>query len=334
MVKVLCIGSACKDMFFPTTEGKIIETPDEITSQRKIAFELGAKYKIKEHYEALGGCAANVAVGLARLGTVPSTISIVGDDQSGSWILEELRKNGVDTQKAIVQKGGKSDLSAIIIDSMSADRVIFSNKNSSGDLKLDADKIKEADWIFLGDIHGKWGEQMEEIIELAKKGNKKIALNPRELHIHEDPAEIIEAIGLSEVVFLNKDEAVEVVSKMNADVSLDMINEEKFLLGKLIGLEPKIVALTDGKRGAWVADGERIIFAEGLNVPALDSTGAGDAFLSGFLAAYIKEKSPEECLQWGIANSASGVQYYGAIEGLLDEEKILEKIKDVKTEIV
>jgi sugar/nucleoside kinase (ribokinase family) len=68
MEKIICIGSSAKDIFFPTNEGKIFETPKDITSQRKIAFELGAKYHIENRFESLGGCAVNVACGLRRLG--------------------------------------------------------------------------------------------------------------------------------------------------------------------------------------------------------------------------------------------------------------------------
>ena len=95
MNKIICIGSACKDVFFPTSEGRIVETPDEILSQKKIEFELGAKYKIEDRYEALGGCAVNVAVGLARLGTQVSCYSHIGNDHIADWILVELKKNNV-----------------------------------------------------------------------------------------------------------------------------------------------------------------------------------------------------------------------------------------------
>jgi ribokinase len=330
MSKILCLGSSGKDIFFPTAEGKIMETPDDLTSQKKIAFELGAKYQIKERYEALGGCAANVAVGLARLGVDTGVISTVGGDAMGSWIREELEKNGVGTEMLTTEKDRKSDLSAIVVDSLSADRVIFSNKNSAGNLAFDAERTKTNDWIFLGDIHGEWKEQMKAIIQFAQEQKKRIAFNPREAHIQEDPAEIIEAIASCEVVFLNKDEAIEIISNIHLGVSSEMMNDEKYLLEKIASLKPKIVVLTDGKRGAWVTDRRETFFAAGLEVPAVDSTGAGDSFLSGFLAAYIKEKALEECLKWGIANSASEVQFYGSIDGLLKEAEILEKIKEVK----
>ena len=332
MGKILCLGSAGKDIFFPTDEGKIIDTPEDITAQKKIAFELGAKIKVKDRHESLGGCAANIATALSKLGVESVCVSTVGGDATGDWICEELKKNKVGADLISVEKDKKSDMSAIIVDAKSADRVIFTSRTSSGELKLEAEKTKIADWFFVSDIHGKWEESLEKIFELAKAENKKVAFNPREAGIQEDAAEIIEAIGLCEVVFVNKDEAIEIVSHMEKEIDPKNLNDEKFLLEKLFSLEPKMVALTDGLRGAWAYDGKNVLYVPAQKVPAVDSTGAGDSFSSGFLAAYIKGKDMGECLQWGIVLSSSVVQHYGAIEGLLKEEEILEKIKDIKVE--
>lgn len=332
MSKVLCIGSACKDIFFPTNEGTVAETPEDLLSQRKITFELGAKYQINQRHESLGGCAANVAAGLARLGIKTACAASVGGDVEGIWIREEMKKNKVDLDFMKVQKEKRSDLSAIIVDKESSDRTIFSNKNSSGDLDLSADKVKEAQWFFIGDIHGKWEEQLEGIIQLAKDENKKIAFNPRESNIHDDPAEVIQAISLCEIVFLNKDETLEVVSRMEKDIPKEKLNDEKFLLEKIKSLQPTVAVITDGKRGAWVALRDKFFFAPGLPVEAKDTTGAGDSFSSGFLSAYILGKSPEECLKWGTANSASVVERFGAIAGLLNQEEISAKAEKAKVE--
>jgi sugar/nucleoside kinase (ribokinase family) len=330
MSKILCFGSAGKDIFFPTSEGKTSDTPEDILSQKKIAFELGAKYRIKERQETLGGCAANVAVGMAKLDSISFCVSSIGKDVDGIWVREELKKRNVNIDLMTIDQDLKSDMSAIIVDTSSADRVIFTSRTSSGNISIDKEKAEEADWFFIGDVHGEWKKNLENIVELAKEENKKIVFNPREAGIHEDAAEITEVLGLAELVFLNKDEAIEIISKMTKGEASESINDEKFLLKKLASLEMKVVVLTDGERGAWASDGEKTFFAEALKTSAVDATGAGDSFLSGFLSAYIKEKSLEECLQWGIANSSSVVEHYGAIKGLLDEKAILEKTENIK----
>ena len=61
MQRILCVGSASKDIFFSTSEGVILQTPDDIRSQSKVAFELGGKVRSRVRVEAVGGVAANVA---------------------------------------------------------------------------------------------------------------------------------------------------------------------------------------------------------------------------------------------------------------------------------
>jgi len=319
-------------MFFPTSEGKIIDTPDDLMAQKKIEFELGAKYKIEERYETIGGCAANVACGLAKLGTDVSCYSHIGYDEISNWIISELEKNKVGVGLITKETNCVSDLSAIIVDKNSADRVIFSNQKANAKLEVQPEKLEGTEWVFIGDLHGQWQEKLDVIVAAAQEKNIRIAYNPRQANIHDDPNKIIQVISFTEVLFLNKDEAIELVSTLDHNPPAEDLEKEEFLLSELFQLGSKIVVITDGLRGAWVYNGEQILHTPGIKVLAVDSTGAGDAFCSGFLASYLKEKTLEECLQWGIANSSNEVQYYGSIEGLLDENSILEKIKDIKLE--
>ena len=61
--------------------------------------------------------------------------------------------------------------------------------------------------------------------------------------------------------------------------------------------------------------------------PPVDRTGAGDAFSSTFTAAITLGKTIPEALRWGPINSMSVVQYIGAREGLLSQEKLLEYLQ-------
>lgn len=320
MPKVICVGSVCKDIFFPTSEGTVIDTPEDLLSQKKITFELGAKYKVEERFEAIGGCAANVAVGLSKLGVESCCYGIVGSDESGKWITDQLEKNGVDVEFIETMEGGKSDLSAIVVDSKSADRVIFSNQKVNGELIVDKEKIDEAEWIFIGDLHGEWEDNLDRIFEVSKDSGVKVAFNPRQSNIHDNPRKILECISGTDVLILNKDESMELLSATGEDISKDDLENEEFLIGKFLALGAKTVVITDGRRGGWAGNGEGVFHSPAKTVDAVDSTGAGDASASGFLAAHIKGKDLEECLSWGITNGTSVVERYGAIEGLLNEE--------------
>lgn len=328
--KVICIGSACKDIFFPTSEGMVMETPDDIMSQKKIVFELGAKYKIENRFESLGGVAANVASGLARLGVKCACYSHIGDDDMADWIEQELKKSGVSTELVSHEKSSLSDLSAIVVDTKSGDRVIFSNQKANSQMKIIPEKLKDTEWFFIGDLHGNWEEDADKIIQTASKNKIKIAINPRQVNIHDNVKKIIEIIKSSNIVFLNKDETIEVLAGSGKNFSEKELNDEIFLINNIKELGPEVVVVTDGIRGAWGYDGKNLSHVLAIEDNPVDTTGAGDAFGSGFFAAYVKEKNLEECLKWGAANSGNSVRFYGGIEGLLKEEEISEKIKKLE----
>lgn len=330
MNKVICIGAATQDIFFPTSGGVILETPEDITSQRKIAFELGAKFQIEDRFESLGGCAVNQACGLSRLGVSVSCYTVLGNDMTGEWIKKELKKEKIN-DRLFIEENCPSGLSAIVVDRNSGERIIFSNQEANERMKIIPEKLEGAQWISVSDPNGDWKKILDDVFEAAKKAGAKIAFNPRGTNIQEDAAKVFEMAGSAEVFFVNKDEAIEILAAQNLEP--ETLNEEKYLLEKLKKSGAKIVVVTDGIRGAWATDGGKIIFVQAQARKAVDTTGAGDAFSSGFLAAYIKGKNLEECLKWGTANGGNSVNFYGGVEGLLREGEIEDKIKDIEVKI-
>jgi len=326
MNKVICIGSSTKDIIFPITNGEIMETPEDLEAQRKIVFELGAKYQVSQgRHETIGGCAANVSCGLARLSIETHCCTRVGDDESGNWLKKELEKNGVGIDLVQTGTNHRSDLSAIIAHIPSEDRIIFSDRDSNENLEILPEEIQKigAEWIFVSSLNGNsnesWDKKLDKILELAAQEKIKLVFNPGQKNIKSDPQKIIEAIRQTEVLIINKDEAIEIVDKLDG-FDKTLINDEKFLAEKLRDLGAKIVAMTDGVRGAWGLGEQEFLHVDAKKEKVADTLGAGDAFSSGFIAYHIKGKSLQECLGMGIANSSSVIKYYGAVEGLLKEK--------------
>lgn len=334
MSKVICIGSTSKDIFFPTKEGVLIETPDDLLSQKKVAFELGAKYHIENRYESLGGCSTNVAAGLSRLGEKVGCYSSIGDDAVGKWIQSELNKKNISCELVTIQAECQSDLSSILVDQNSIDRIIFSNQVANKKLVFDSKKIKHPHWFFIGDLSGAWQQNLDEIINCSKEKKIRVAFNPRQKTIHDDVLKIIHVIGSSDILFINKDEAIEIVSGCGEISVRELLENEEYLLKVLNRLGAKVVTITDGERGAWAFDGRVMLHAEAIRQNAIDTTGAGDAFTSGFFASFLKSHELETCLKWGVANSSNSVTEYGGQNGLLDENGIVNMAKDVKINIL
>ncbi len=305
-----------------------METPDDLEAQRKIVFELGAKYQVSQgRHESIGGCAANVSCGLARLSIEAYCCTRVGDDEAGGWLKKELEKNGVEIDLVQTGKNHRSDLSTIIAHIPSEDRIIFSDRDSNENLEILPEEMKGigAEWLFVSSLNGNnaesWDKKLDKILELVSQEKIKLVFNPGQKNIKSDPQKIIETIRQTEVLIINKDEAIEIVDKLGS-FEENLLNDEKFLAEKLQELGAKIVALTDGARGAWGLSEQEFLHVDAKKEKVADTLGAGDAFSSGFLAYHIKGKSLQECLVMGIENSSSVIKYYGAVEGLLKENNL------------
>lgn len=323
MDHVICVGSVAKDIFFPTADGEFFETPDDLTSQKKVAFETGAKYQIEDRYEAIGGVAANTSVGLARLGVSVSCYGGIGDDDIGAWIRREFDREGVDARILETFSGVKSDLSAILVFTKDGERTIFYNRDSAERFLVDASKFSGASWVMMSALNGDWKENMRQTIAGAKASGARLAMNPGQKNMKDDPQLVLEVVRESDLLFLNKDEAIELSLHIEKNTSREYLNDEATLLRILERAGAKVIALTDGVRGAWGYDGKEMFHAAFPRTnKSIETTGAGDAFGSGFFAARLSDKTLSESLLWGSANGLGVTRFYGAIEGLLRRDEI------------
>ncbi len=331
--RVICIGSTSKDIFFPTDEGVIIETPEDITSKEKIAFELGGKYRVVNRYEAVGGVAANVSHGLVRLGHNASCYSKIGNDEVGDWIINEFQSANVPTKLLSVDKSAKTDLSAIVVLTQNGERTIFHNRDANEKLEIIDTKLKGAEWFFVSALNGNWQENLRKILALKNKMHCSLAFNPGQHNIKSDIQMVLQVIAESDILLLNKDEAIELVLNMKKDLPRDHLDNEMFLLKTLHTVGAKTIGMTDGKRGAWSFDGTEYWYCPIFTREnVVDSTGCGDSFASGFFSAILDGYSIEKALQYGILNSGSVIGHYGAIAGLLSKSEMSDMIEKVHPE--
>ncbi len=331
MKNVVCIGSALKDVFVPTGDGVVIETPEDVTSQRKLAFELGAKYYIEHRYSATGGCALNISMGLARLGVEVAPYALLGGDATGSWIRQTVHCVGVDTSLLRNVSEVDSDMSVILVDRKTGDRVIFVNHNVSQELVIDDSVVPANGVVFMGSAKGDWQRSFAQLRTVATAQNCQIAYNPGQSNIIDDVAAVVEMIAQAEYLFVNKDEATEIVLGIGGEES--QINDVKYLLANLRKLGAVTVVLTAGLEGAWIAQNDKTVFVPSNGTRPVDTTGAGDAFSSGVLAALISDYDITEAATWGALNAGNVVKYYGSNEGLLDKAHITRAAESVRDKV-
>jgi sugar/nucleoside kinase (ribokinase family) len=217
--------------------------------------------------------------------------------------------------------------------SQNGERTIFHNRDANEKLEIKDATFKDAEWIFLSSLNGPWQTNIKKILALKEQNHFLLAYNPGQHNIKEDSSAVLQALAVSNVLVLNKDEAIELVMHTKQGFSKEELDDEVFLLQALHQAGAQTIGMTDGKRGAWGFDGKEYWYCPiYTRSGVLDTTGAGDAFGSGFFAAHLAGLSVEQGLRYGIANSGSVVGCYGAVAGLLHEKEIEQLLEHIVPE--
>jgi ribokinase len=206
-----------------------------------------------------GGKGANQAVAAARLGARTALLARVGDDAHGRLLLDSQRAAGVDTVGVLV--GGAPTGVALITVDPSGDNSIVVSPGANG--RLTPQDVATAGSLF----HASRvvSAQLEIPLETVEEVVRSLA-PPRRL-----PAEVLAAC---DPLIVNEHEAKVILGGSVAGVSDEPADWARLLLAK----GPRSVVITLGAEGALVASGEGVDRIPAVEVDAVDTTGAGDAF--------------------------------------------------------
>ncbi len=315
---VVSIGGATRDIVFYTSQGKVISTPKNLIMQKMISFEYGAKLISREVKFATGGGGCNSAVGLSRLGLKVANYVTVGDDTEGKAIIDHLKKEGVDTSFVEIKKNIPTGFSLLVIDEKTKEHVAFLYRGANDYISLKKAITKvNTDWFYMSSLSGKkWQTVSKKVINVLKKKKVKLAWNPGETQLQAGKKGLVNLLKYTSILILNKDESIELVLRVMGKIK--GINNPRILLKIIKKWGPDIFVLTDGRKGAYAYDGEKVYFSRIYDTKVMDTTGAGDCFGSSFLAGMILfDGDIKKAIKLGIQNTASLVMKPGAQNGLL-----------------
>lgn len=313
---VITIGGALRDYTFYIKEGEI--------SRGRFIFPLDSKIQVKRAYFTNGGGAHNVAVGLTRFGLKVALIARIGQDFSGQAILKNLEKNKIISKFVQIDPKLHTGVSAII-QRQGKGKVLFTFRGANDNLILDFRfSILDTRWIYIAALTGNWTKVLNKIFTFAKQEKIPIAWNPGAVQLAAGQKKLAKYLKQTEVLILNRHEAAQLVNPKfeirNQKQILNFKSQISRLLLEIYKFGPKIVAITCGRRGAFVYDGQKVYYRPTNGSRPKDATGAGDAFSSGFLAGLILFKNIKKALKLGILNSGSVIKMVGAQNGLLDKK--------------
>lgn len=312
---VVTVGSALKDIMFYSHDISVART----RNKKVIEMDYGVKIPIEQVFVNYGGGAVNVAVGLKNFGVYVAPLICLGNDIVGMEIFTHLKKRRIDTSLVQVNKKEKTGFSIIVSAAKDKEHTIFTHKGASSFLTMPNLRSFRTKWFVVSALSNKdWATEFEKIVRQTKRG-VKIAWNPG-LKQLKDYKTLVPFLPAIEVLILNREEAEALLVNINPKFKKLTLSDSRLLLIKLKALGARNVVVTQGSRGVVAIDETGMFHyfpAKAIQKRIVDTVGAGDSFVSGFVAAMVKWDNFSKALQLGIRNSAHNLYRIGAQNGLL-----------------
>ncbi|MEV7867168.1 sugar kinase [Streptomyces sp. NPDC088124] len=256
----------------------------------------------------LGGSAAIMAAGAARLGLKVAFAGRVGDDEAGRFVTAALAARGVDTSAVRVDPALSTPLT-VVVTRGDGDRTILTAPGTLAATR--ADDVPEA---LLGDsrhVHAasyfllpRLAEALPALFRTARERGATTSLDT-----NDDPAGKWDTGGLGAVLAVT-------------DLLLPNAREARALAGlpedtpleeaaRQLALRGPLVAVKDGADGALVHDGRTAFRTRGIPAEPLDTVGAGDSFDAGFVAGLLAGRSDADALELAAVCGALSTRAYG-----------------------
>ncbi|PKA60159.1 Putative fructokinase-5 [Apostasia shenzhenica] len=313
---IVCFGEMLID-FVPTVSGvSLAEAP---------AFK-----------KSPGGAPANVAVGIARLGGSSAFVGKVGKDEFGYMLSNMLKENKVDNSGVRFDAGARTALAFVTLRA-DGEREFMFYRNPSADMllkesELDVELIKKGSILHYGSI-----SLIEEpcrsthlaALKIAKQAGCILSYDPNlrlPLWPSADAArEGIKSIwDFADVIKVSEDEITFLTEG-------DDPYSDEVVYKKLFHPNLKLLIVTEGQDGCRYYTKNFHGKVNGFRVKAVDTTGAGDSFVSGLLTnlatspnIYTDERKLKEALEFANACGAITVTERGAIPALPTKEAVLD----------
>lgn len=354
-MKIITIGGATQDIFLHYEGTDFMTITKKHATSQFMLFESGEKKEIETIRSSTGGGATNSAVSFKRLGFNVACFCTIGDDQAGKAIIETLQKESVDTSLIQVQKGQQSGQS-FIINSQQGESTIFAFRGTNSSMpadKIPYESIQKSNYVYITSLSNESANHLPKIASFARKNNVAVAINPGVSQLAKGTRTLKESLAFIDILILNSAEAqifmlalcqsdeiyknaLECARQSDAN-GINLGNPAPYLLScplayedrffsirqffiEILKMGPKIVVVTNGQNGVYVATHHEVLFHPSLKIKVVNTVGAGDAFGSCFVGSLLLNYPVEQALRHGIINSASVLERPGAKTGLLSQD--------------
>ncbi|MXN65588.1 sugar kinase [Stappia sp. GBMRC 2046] len=297
MTSVLCAGVAVIDF---------VLSIDEMPRRAE-------KYRAKDAAIVGGGCAANSAVAVARLGGEAFLASRLGADAVGDMIIADIEAEGVDCRLARRFEGNRSSFSSILVD-RNGERQIVNFRDET--LDRDASWLEQAELpdfdVALADT--RWPEGAEALMRVARLRGKPAIMDV------EAPVEIaMSALKTATHLAFSEQGLREFSGK--ADVVSGLYHA-------LDAAPDAFICVTQGEDGVSWIEGSDVRHEPGFQVAVADTLGAGDIWHGAFALALGEGRAEIEAMRFANAAAAIKCTRFGGRSGAPKRAEVEEFLRE------
>jgi sugar/nucleoside kinase (ribokinase family) len=301
--KIVCIGMALLDILIsPVDDGILNRDATEVDSTEC----------------KTGGEALNEAVILSALGHDSILMGTVGNDMWGEIILKQLKERGVDASRIYVHPSLSTVTSTVLIQDNGDRSFLVHKKNcATFDMKcINKETIESADAVSIGSMYfeDELDSNLPDLLAWAKK-NGALTFGDAVYHTGFSLEKIKESLPLLDYIIPNLEEA----EGLTGEKDLESIAKVFLNYGV------KNVIIKTGKEGCYIMNAKEIFQIPAFRVEkVVDTTGAGDSFVAGFIAGILEGRDLRDAAKFANATAAVNVQGVGAtyLKNRADVEKM------------
>lgn len=300
MYDLITLGDITIDLFF---KGNTLTLKDN-----RFYLAIGGKYSAEYFYESLGGGGANVAVGAAKFGLDTAIVGTIGENAFKQMIIQKLTKKTVSCEFLNVEKD-HLNLSSILLTEEGERTIIHYRTPEKRFLTVNnlMPQSLKTHIIYMGNLSSVPKIERKKLLALFKKNGALTCLNLGSTDCRDHDTDLDNLIGETDIFFINTYEFAELIGKKKETIDFSK-NCVRFL-----NLDNKIIILTDGKNGSFLYHQNKIYHQKAITPKQIvDTTGAGDAYISAFLAFYHKENNFQKAMFQGASYAAEIIGRMGA----------------------
>ncbi len=273
----------------------------------------GTKVPASDFVITGGGCAANAAVAIARLGGRVAFAGPLGggNDPVSVRIVADLTTEGIDCSGAVRVEGGTASVSLILLDALGEKTIATRRGVKLGDvLPADADKlVADADAVL---VDNRFPEFVTAVCRAAAPRNIPVVIDLDQATRVDDP---LLTLG------------THVIASVEALRATTGIDDDGAGLQRLAEKLKCFLAVTDGPHGIYWLDAGQVRHMPAFKVKAIDSLGAGDAFHGGFTLALAEGRDLEGAMRFAGATAALKCTKFGGASGAPKRAEVDEFLK-------